>query len=81
MLIQNSSLPPPSHEDLVEPIKYEQYNILKNKIDVLHHTLDKFTKDINNLNLLLCNQRGSCNKVGLGYEPKKILKFLAKYIM
>lgn len=43
---------------------------MKNKIDDLQDTLDKFTKGRDNLNLLLGNQRVSYNKVCLGYKLK-----------
>lgn len=42
---------------------------MKNKVDILHNTLDMFTKEINNLNIFLGNQRAMYNKIGLGYEP------------
>lgn len=48
-LIQNSSS---SYKALDESIKYDQCDILKNKIDDFQNTLDKFTKGTNNLNLL-----------------------------
>lgn len=49
-LIQNSSS---YHKALEESIKCDQYENLKNKIDDIQNTLDKFTKGINNLNRLL----------------------------
>lgn len=82
MLIQNSFYPyspsSPSHENLVKPIKCEQSNILKNKIEYRPNSLDKFTKGIDNLTLILGNQRESYNKAGLGYEPKNNAKGFIK---
>lgn len=67
IFIQNSFS---SHEVLVESTKYDQCDVLKNKIDDLQNILDEFTKGINNLNLLLGNRKASHNKDDLGYKPK-----------
>lgn len=74
-LIQNFSS---SHEVLDESIKCDLCDILKNKIDDLQKTPDKFSKGRDNLNLLLGNQKESYKKVGLGYEPKNNSKSLIK---
>lgn len=51
-----------SYNILDESIKWYQCDILKNKIDDIQNTLDKFTKWTNNLNLLLGSQMTSYNK-------------------
>lgn len=51
-----------SHEVLDELIMCNQCDVLKNKIDDLENTLNKFTKWREKLNLLLGNQRGLYNK-------------------
>lgn len=52
-----------------EPDKCNEYDTFKNEILYLQKSLLKLTKGRNNLNILLGNQRDSCNKVGLGHEP------------
>lgn len=61
--------------------KFDQCNILKSKVDDLQYTLHKFTKERDNWNCLLGNQRTFYNKSGLGYKPKNKSKELAKFIM
>lgn len=48
------------------------------KIRIYKNTLDEFTQGRNNLNLILENQRASCDKDGLGYEPKNNIKNFSK---
>lgn len=53
-----------------EPDMCDSCNNLKNEVCVLQKELVKFTQGIDNLEVLLVNQRASYNKARLGYEPK-----------
>lgn len=50
-------------------MKCNQCDILISENKDLQITFDKFTKGINNLNILLRNKRETYNKTGLRYEP------------
>jgi hypothetical protein len=44
---------------------------LKNKVEDLNNVLAKFTMGRDKLDIILGNQKGSYNKAGLGYQPKR----------
>lgn len=64
-----------SQKILYEFIKYDQCDILKSENNDLKNTLEKFTKESDDLNLLIENKRASYNKADLRYETKKCYKF------
>ena len=66
----------PSYKVLDKSIKCNQCDVLKSENMELQITIDKFTKQRYNSNLLLGNERVSYTKVELGYEPKTISKCL-----
>jgi hypothetical protein len=54
-----------------ENIECNKCNILKNKVEDLNNVLAKFTMGRDKLDIILGNQKGSYNKAGLGYQPKR----------
>lgn len=55
-------------ETSIEEKKYETFYSLKTKIEYLHETLSKFTKEKDNLDMILSNQRALYNKEDLRYQ-------------
>lgn len=49
--------------------KHEIYNSWRNEIEDLYEILSKFTKEKDNLNMILYNQRTLHNKADLSYQP------------
>jgi hypothetical protein len=58
-------------ENKKENIECNECNILKDKVEDLNNVLAKFTMGRDKLDIILGNQKGSYNKAGLGYQPKR----------